>query len=95
MVHSLHHTSIILYYHYFCSLTIQQILIGLCHNNYVGILARLNLSVLYFRQMHLNCDPILDSVNVHIPTRIIRDFSTLYLHHHFNAIPSDNCTYAV
>jgi hypothetical protein len=71
----------------FAALWYGTFFVGVFCNNYEGILASLNLSTLYSRPRHLDvlflvnvfrtkvcCSSIFDSVNIRIPTRIIRDY---------------------
>jgi hypothetical protein len=87
-----------LYHSRFCA--------GFCGSNYEGTLSTLNISTLHSRRKHLDtlflinvfknkisCS-ISDTVNLRIPSRRIRDFSTFVVNHNFKVSPSARCVSA-
>jgi hypothetical protein len=91
----------------FLPCAIADFFVFVCCNNYEVILARLNLSTLYFKRLHpdvlffinafknkISCCSIFDSVSVRISTRIITDCSTFIVNHNFKVSPSARCVSA-
>jgi hypothetical protein len=81
-----------------------------CYNpedSNLHILIRLNFSMLHLRRRHLDvlfshyafkgkisCSSVFDTVSLHIPTKSIRDYTTLSVHRNFKVSPSARCVYA-
>jgi hypothetical protein len=91
----------------FATLNHSRFCAGVCGSNYEGMLSRLNVSTLHSRRKHLgalflinvfknkiSCSSIFDTVNLRIPSRRIRDFSTFVANHNFKVSPSARCVSA-
>jgi hypothetical protein len=91
----------------FATLYHSRFCVGVGGSNYEGMLSRLNISTLHSRRKHLDalflinvfknkisCSSIFYTVNLRIPVRRIRDFSTFVVNHNFKVSPSARCVSA-